>query len=76
MLRSMRAKLNQAAAIARATQDCGVNGRPRRALELAVVNDPWRNNAFDAISLKAIARRLPAESTPRAGQEGGNGGVT
>jgi hypothetical protein len=40
-LRAMRAKLDEAAAIARAAEGCAVDGQPERALMIAPMSSRW-----------------------------------
>jgi hypothetical protein len=61
MLRAMRAKLEEVAAIARAAEGCAVDGQARRALMIALDVEPLAVEANQLLQSLAILSRLVRE---------------
>jgi hypothetical protein len=60
-LRTMRAKLDEAAAIARAAEGCAMDGQPERALTIALDVEPLAIEANQLLQGLAILSRVARE---------------
>ena len=60
-LRTMRAKLEEAAAIARAAEGCAVDGQPGRALMMALDVEPLAIEANQLLQGLAVLNRVARE---------------
>jgi hypothetical protein len=60
-LSTIRAKLDEAAAIARAAEGCAVDGQPRRALMIALDVEPLALEANQLLQGLAILSRVARE---------------
>lgn len=63
----MRAKLDEATAIARAAEGCAANGQPRRALTIALDVEPLAAEANRLLQGLAILSRVAREEQRKAG---------
>jgi hypothetical protein len=66
-LRIMRAKLDEAAAIARAAEGCAADGQPRRALGIALDVEPLAVEANRLLQGLAILSRVAWEDQREMG---------
>jgi len=66
-LRIMRAKLDEAAAIARAAEGCAADGQPRRALGIALDVEPLAVEANRLLQGLAILSRVAREEQQEMG---------
>ena len=66
-LRTMRAKLDEAAAIARAAEGCAADGQPRRALGIALDVEPLAVEANRLLQGLAILSRVAWEDQREMG---------
>jgi hypothetical protein len=66
-LRAMRAKLEEAAAIARAAEALATDGQPARALAIALDVEPLALEANQLLQGLAVLRRVAREEQDDAG---------